>query len=124
MLPRIGFPIVDVTDVAEMHLRAVERPETAGKRYIAAEKFLWFRDIAEAIKAEYPDRKVVTREAPDLMVRALSLFDPAIRSVVPSLGKRRDMANGRAREEMGIDFTPASESVRRSARFLVEQAGL
>lgn len=63
MLPRIGFPIVDVTDVAEMHLRAVERPETAGKRYIAAEEFLWFRDIAEAIKAEYPGRKVVTREA-------------------------------------------------------------
>ncbi|WP_084864049.1 NAD-dependent epimerase/dehydratase family protein [Salibaculum halophilum] len=124
MLPRIGFPIVNVTDVAEMHLRAVDWPETAGKRYIAAEEFLWFRDIAEAIKAEYPGRKVVTREAPDLVVRALAVFDPAIRTVLPSLGKRRDVSAARARDEMGIAFTPAAESVRRSARFLVEKAGL
>lgn len=36
MLPPTGLPVVDVRDVAEMHLRALQRPETEGRRYIAA----------------------------------------------------------------------------------------
>lgn len=120
MLPNFGFGIVDVRDVAEMHLRALERPETAGRRYIAADRFLWFKDIAEIIAALYPDRRITRRVAPDFVVRALALFDPAIRSILPSLGRRDEVSNARARGEMGMSFLNAGDSVRDTARFLVE----
>jgi dihydroflavonol-4-reductase len=120
MLPNFGFGIVDVRDVAEMHLRALERPETAGRRYIAADRFLWFKDIAEIIAALYPHRRITRRVAPDFVVRALALFDPSIRSILPSLGRRDEISNLRARSEMGINFVNAGDSIRDTARFLVE----
>ena len=120
MLPNFGFGIVDVRDVAEMHLRALERPETAGRRYIAADRFLWFKDIAAIIAAEYPDRRITRHVAPNFVLRALSLFDPAIRSILPGLGRRDEISNLRARSEMGINFIDAADSIRDTARFLVE----
>lgn len=36
--PHIGFPIVDVRDVASAHLAAMTRPDAAGKRFICTEK--------------------------------------------------------------------------------------
>ncbi|MBI1220849.1 MAG: NAD-dependent epimerase/dehydratase family protein [Rhodobacteraceae bacterium] len=120
MLPNFGFGIVDVRDVAEMHLRALERPETSGRRYIAADRFLWFKDIAEIIAALYPYRRITRRVAPDFVVRALSLFDPSIRTILPGLGRRDELSNARARGEMGMNFLNAADSIRDTARFLVE----
>ena len=120
-VPRIGFPIVDVRDVATMHLRALQQPETAGKRYIAVDRFMWFEDIAKTLAATYPDRKIVTRVAPTLLLRVMALFDPAIRSILPMLGKREEVSNARARRELGIAFTPAPDSVRETAQVLIKQ---
>ncbi|GHD98378.1 dihydrokaempferol 4-reductase [Defluviimonas sp. 20V17] len=121
MVPRIGFAVVDVRDVAEMHLRAVERPDTTGRRYIAADRALWFAQMAAALKDAFPDRKIATRTAPDLLMRALGLFDPAIRSILPQLGRLDAVSNARARQEMGMTFLPAEQSLVDTARYLVDQ---
>ncbi|MDA3889518.1 MAG: NAD-dependent epimerase/dehydratase family protein [Allgaiera sp.] len=121
MVPRIGFAVVDVRDVAEMHLRAVERPDTTGRRYIAADRALWFAQMAAALKGAFPDRKIATRTAPDLLMRALGLFDPAIRSILPQLGRMDAVSNARARDEMGMTFLSAEQSLVDTARYLVDQ---
>lgn len=110
MVPRIGFSVVDVRDIAEMHLRAFERDAAHGQRFIGAERFMWFQDIARVLKAAYPDRRIPTRQAPDFLVRALALFDPSVRSVVPILGRREEFSNARAREVLGIDFIPGPDA--------------
>ena len=120
MLPRFSLPVVDVRDVAEAHVRAMERPETAGKRFLVADETLWFSDIAKAVKAAFPDRKVVTREAPNFFIRFLALFDDEIKSIVPELGRKREVSSAQAREVLGIDFLPAADSVTDTARWLVE----
>lgn len=121
MLPRMGFPVVDVRDVATMHTRALERPETAGQRYLAADRFQWFVDLGQVLKAAYPDRKIVTRQAPDIIVRMLALFDPAIRSIIPDLGIERPVSNARARDEMDMHFVPAEQSIRDTAAYLLRE---
>lgn len=120
--PNFGFPVVDVEDVARMHVRALERPQTAGKRYIGGDEFVWFPQMAQIVKDAMPERRIVTRRAPDFLIRMLSLFDKEARTILASLGIRDEVSAQRAREDLGIAFKPAAESVRATARFLVENA--
>jgi dihydroflavonol-4-reductase len=121
MLPRLGFACADVGDIAEMHVRALDRPETVGQRLIGTGGFLWFTEMAEAVAGAFPDRRVTTRQAPDLMIRAIGLFDPTVRSIVPGLGIRREFDTTPARDLLGMSFRDPRESVIDSARWLVDQ---
>lgn len=120
MLPLIGFPVVDVQDVAEMHLRALERDETAGKRFIAANGSLSMVQMGRLLKAAYPTRRIPTRQAPALLLRAMALVDPAVRGILPSLGRIGQVSNQRAVAEMGMDFTAPEAALRASADWLVK----
>ncbi len=124
LLPHLGFTLVDVRDVALMHLRALERPETAGKRYIGATESLWFTEIGAALKAAHPSRRIPTRQSPDILIRLLGLFDPSVRAIVPSLGKIDRADNTAARRDLGIDFIPAPQSLAATADFLIEHAAV
>jgi dihydroflavonol-4-reductase len=120
MMPPIGFPLVDVRDVAEMHLRALQRPATIGRRYIAAAGSMAMVDMGRALKAAYPTRRFPTREAPQAVVRLLALFDPAIRSILPKLGHLERVSNARAVKEMGMEFIAPKAALLASADWLVK----
>lgn len=120
-VPRICFTSVDVRDVAELHLRVLEEPDTVGKRYLAVADTLWLKQIAEAILEEAPafSRKVKARELPDWMVRVVALFDATVRSSLPELGHYREADNLPALA-LGWEPRSAAESVRDTARSLIE----
>ncbi|MCE8006767.1 NAD-dependent epimerase/dehydratase family protein [Aestuariivita sp.] len=120
MVPRVGFPCVDVRDVALMHLRAMERPESIGKRYIGVDRFLWLRDMALILKAQHPNRKISTRQAPNPLVRFLSLFDPSIRTILPNLGRRDHISGAAAEADLGLNFRNVEIAIRETGAFLVE----
>lgn len=120
MVPNFAFPLVDVRDVALMHLRALERPETAGRRYLAADEPISMPDMGRILKAVYPARRIATMAAPSLILRGLALFDPEVRSILPKIGKVERVSNARARVEMGITFIPAAEALKASAASLIE----
>lgn len=58
LLPKFGFEIVDVRDLAQLHRLAIENDAAIGKRLIAANGFLWFREIAAILHGEYPGQRV------------------------------------------------------------------
>ncbi len=119
MLPRLGLPVVDVRDVAEMHLRALQRPKTAGGRYPATAGSIWFVEMSRRLKAEYPARRMATREAPKLLLRAIALFDPEVKSILPDLGHLYRVSNRRAAEDMGMSFIPPEQALLATAEYLV-----
>jgi dihydroflavonol-4-reductase len=119
MLPSIGFPTVDVRDVAEMHLRALLRPETTGRRYLASSGSMAMVDMGRALKAAYPTRRIPTREAPAFLLRFLALFDPQIRSILPKIGHLERVSNARAVKEMGMEFIAPKAALLASADWLV-----
>jgi dihydroflavonol-4-reductase len=123
MQPDIGFGVVDVADVSAMHVRALERPETAGRRYIASGESVTLPEIARHLKTRYPDRRIATRVAPGFVLRALSLVDPSIRTVLPALGILPRFDNARARDDLGIDFTDWRTAVDRAAEAVVALKG-
>ncbi|MEO0991653.1 MAG: aldehyde reductase [Pseudomonadota bacterium] len=118
MLPDVGFPVVDVKDVSAMHLKALDDPNTVGKRFIASAGFATFPEIADVLRGAFPTRKIAKSVAPKIVLRILSLFDPSIRTILPTVGLRLTIDNALARDEMGMDFVPWKESVLESARFL------
>ncbi len=120
MLPSLGFPIVDVRDVAEMHLRALQRPETEGRRYIAASGTMAFVDMGRTLKAAYPTRRIPTRQAPNALVRFLSLFDASIKSILPKLGHMERVSNARAVQEMQMEFIAPKAALLASADWLAK----
>ena len=98
-VPRLGFSLVDVRDVADLELKAMTAPEAGGERFIAATQFLWMAEIGAVLRERLGEAasKVPTRTVPNLLVRGMALFDPGIRSVVGGLGKRTELSSEKAR---------------------------
>ena len=119
MLPGFGLPVVDVRDVATAHVRALDRPDSVGQRIPLGGQFLWLTEMAQVLAQAYPDRRIVTRRAPDLVVRGLALFDPAIRSILPKLGQRAEMSDAQARTLLGLEQRPAAQALRDGADALI-----
>lgn len=119
MLPRIGFPVVDVRDVALAHVRALDRPEAEGQRIIASSGSLWLPDWGRILKAEWPDRRIPTRTAPKALLRILALFDAEIRAALPSVGHMEEVSAEKARRLLGIDFIPPNAALIAAGRALV-----
>ena len=120
VLARIGFTMVDVRDIAQMHLRALERPESIGHRFVGADRFFWFSDLAKRLKARFPDRKIATRTAPDLMIKLMARFDPALRPATGMLGKSDPISSKAAQSVLGIDFHDAGAAFEAAAQHMVD----
>lgn len=120
-LPRLGFCLVDVRDVADLHVRAMTAPEAAGQRFIAARDFAWMADLAALLRASLGDAagKVPTRRVPDFVLRLAALFDKSLASVTPRLGEKRVFNSAKAQRELGWRPRPVEEAVLDCARSLI-----
>lgn len=120
-LPNIGFGIVDVRDVADLHWRALNAPGMAGERFIACGGFLWLREIAAILRAELGDeaRKVPTLTLPDWSVRLLAKFSPLVRNAASELGTARHQDSSHARAVLGWVPRAPREAIVKTARDLM-----
>lgn len=120
-VPRIGFSFVDVRDVVDLHLLAMTAPEAGGERFIAVTEFLWMKQVAEILRERLGESaaKVPTRAVPDLLVRAMALFDPGVRSVLGQLGKRSELSSEKARNVLGWSPRPIEETLVETAQSLL-----
>jgi nucleoside-diphosphate-sugar epimerase len=121
--PRIGFEIVDVRDLADVHIRAMTSPDAAGQRFLATGEFLWMQDMAAALRAELGDAaaKVPTKNLPNVAVRLAAVFDSSLREVMPALGRRHRHSIDKARRLLDWQPRPAAETVVACARSLIER---
>jgi nucleoside-diphosphate-sugar epimerase len=102
--PRLYFGIVDVRDVADLHLRAMTHPGAKGERFLAvAGDFMSILEMAKALKARLgvAARRVPTLQLPNWLVRLAAMRDPAVRQIVPELGKAKNATNEKARRVLG-----------------------
>jgi dihydroflavonol-4-reductase len=121
-LPDAGFGVVDVRDVADLHVRALNGDNMAGERFIASGPFMKLRDIAEVLRSRLgvEARKVTTRNLPDLLVRVAALFNPLAKAVVGELGSVRNQDASHAKAVLGWVPRPAEESIVDTARSLID----
>jgi nucleoside-diphosphate-sugar epimerase len=119
-VPRIGLEVVDVRDVADIHLRAMASPLAAGQRFLATGELLWMPDMARLLRNELGGAasRVPTRTVPDPVVRLMARRRPELRGVLPGLGRRNRHSTAKARTMLGWQPRPASEAVLACARSL------
>jgi nucleoside-diphosphate-sugar epimerase len=121
-LPRVAFGIVDVRDVADLHVRAMTAPAAAGERFLAvAGDFMTVAEIAALLRGRMGDdaRKVPTRMLPNWLVRVVSVFDSSVRQITPELGKVKRASNAKAKRELGWDPRCNEEAIVASAESLL-----
>ncbi|MFJ5985529.1 NAD-dependent epimerase/dehydratase family protein [Lentzea sp. NPDC092896] len=103
-VPRVGLNIVDVRDVADLHIRAMTAPDAAGERFIAVSEFMWMADVARSLDAP-------SRELPNFVVRAASLVAKDMRPLVPMLGRGYSYSHAKASSMLGWAPRPARDTV-------------
>ena len=102
--PRLYFGVVDVRDVADLHLRAMTHPAAKGERFLAiAGDIMSIVDIAKVLKSRMgaSARRVPTRQLPNWLVRIAAMRDPAVKQVLPELGKMKNATGEKARRMLG-----------------------
>ena len=119
MLPNISFSLVHVRDVAKMHILALKNEAAIGQRFIASSSAMSFVEIAKLLKANFPAKKIKTLQAPNFIIRVLSLLDADIKAVLPLLGDRTPVNASKAKSILGVNFVSAEETVLETANFLI-----
>ncbi|HEY0145510.1 MAG TPA: NAD-dependent epimerase/dehydratase family protein, partial [Methylovirgula sp.] len=123
--PRLGFGVVDVRDVADIHIRAMTAPEAAGQRYLAISEWLWMKQMAEIGRSGLGSRaKVPTRQMPDFVLRLISIFDRPLRFIIPALGKKHANTSAKAQAVLGWKPRPVRETIVDCAESLIAKGAV
>jgi nucleoside-diphosphate-sugar epimerase len=125
VVPRFGFAIVDVRDLADLHIRAMTSPAAAGERFIGAGEFMWLPEIAQTLRSRLGRHaaRVPTRGVPDALVRVLARFVPALRTLTPLLGRELAFSPAKAQRLLGFAPRPARTTIVECAESLCAIAG-
>ncbi len=119
--PNIGVCVVDVRDVAELHVRAMIAPEAAGERFVASGKFMWMHEITALLRERLGVRgdKAPTKRVPDIAVRVGALFNAQLKPVAQLLGRRVRYSSAKAERVLGWRMRPETETLVECAESLL-----
>jgi len=119
-LPSNGFSIVDVRDVADMHVAALEKSEAIGQRYLATAEYMPFPEVAKVVQELYPERKIVNREAPDWIIKLVAMFGGPARQIINDIGNVKIFDGSKGEALMGHKYIPARQSIKDTAETVIK----
>lgn len=120
--PKIHFGLVDVRDVADLHLRAMTDPAANGERFLAiAGAAASLLDIATVLRTRMGEggRRAPRREMPNWLSRGLALVIPQMREIVPFLGRYAEASGDKARQLLGWSPRSNEEAIVATAESLL-----
>lgn len=123
MCPDIGFGIIDVRDVADLHYRALTAPGIRDERYICSGPFLKMIDVANLLRANMDEqaRKVPGRKMPDWLLKLFALVRPELKQLVAELGNVRGGDSSHAMKSLGWTMRTPEEAILATAHSLIER---
>jgi len=113
-LPRVTFGVVDVRDVAALHLLAMSRPEAAGERFIAISgDVIGAQELALLIRGHLgpSGKRINTKPMPDWVLRMLAPFSRTVRSGAADVGVVRRASAEKARRTLGWEPLPRDRTI-------------
>ncbi len=110
-LARIGFAISDVRDVAAMHVAALEKPESIGQRYLCTGPYMTFAQVADVLRAAYPDYPVTRKVIPDWIIRIISALGGPTRQIINDLGNEKHFDGSKGEVLLGRAYRSNEEAI-------------
>jgi len=120
-LPPVRLQMVDVRDLARLHVDALLSPAAEGQRYIAMGESYSFREVAVVLREEFGPAaaKVQTREMPAWLLRLAGLFSAQARQGAALLDTRGTMSASKAHDELDWQTRSVRQSIIDTARSLL-----
>lgn len=115
MIPDMSFGMVDVRDVARLHVKAMTAASAAGKRFIAATAEPIEMATAASVLKKAGYAKVPSRRAPTFLLKMMSLFDREAKGMIPFVGKKASFDNSATFEVLEWKPTAMETSLREMA---------
>ena len=119
-MPSNGFAIIDVRDVADLHVAALENPAAIGQRYLATSDYTPFPDVAKILRAAYPDRKVTMNTVPDWLIRILARLGGPTRQIINDIGNEKHYDPTKSETLLGRKFISPRESILATAESVIK----
>ena len=119
---KLSFGVVDVRDVADLHIRAMTNPAAKGERFLAvAGEVTSIVEIAKLLKARLGEaaKRVPTRQLPNWVLRLAALRDPSLKLILPELGNVKRISNAKAKRVLGWAPRSNEEAIVATAESLV-----
>ena len=110
-LPKVSMPLVDVRDVAELHVLALTAPHAAGQRFIAtAGAPVSLQEMARILRDRL-GAKVPSLSLPDWLIRLAARRMPELGDLVPRLEVIKQPSSAKAKTELGWRPRPVGDSL-------------
>lgn len=119
-VPGISMAIVDVRDVAALHLAAMTDPAAGGQRCVAAVETVSMAQLGQMLKPAFPNRRIPTRTLPDWLMRLVGLFDRDVGDNLNELGTPKRFNAHRAPTRLGRPLISAQQAAIATGKSLVE----
>ncbi|MFD2239046.1 SDR family oxidoreductase [Aureimonas populi] len=121
LVPAARFGVVDVRDVAQAHVAAMERPEAAGRRFILTAGQRTLREIADALGNAFPEfrPRLPRATVPNALIEFAAKVSRRAGTLASELDQRRTLDTTAAREGLGMDFRSPEEAIRAMAESLL-----
>ena len=114
--PPLKHGVVDVRDVAKMHIAALENDESIGKRMIVTENTYWVKELCEMLNKH--GHQAPTFTPPVFLVKFLANFDKTIKPIKPLLGVDVNFNTETAKSVLGYNPIPIEETIKDTCDFL------
>lgn len=110
-VPELRFGFVDVRDVADAHILALEN-EKAGGRHILVERTMSILDFANLIRQKYGDKyKLPKSNTPKFMLYLVGwMFGFNARFIKRNVGHPLSFNAEKSKKELGLRYTPMERS--------------
>jgi nucleoside-diphosphate-sugar epimerase len=110
-VPELHYPVADVRDVADAHIRAGKNPSAKGRYIIAGDHSICLLDMADYVRPIHRSpRDLPTRNLPKFLVYAAGPFiGLSMKWVARNIGIRYKVNNNKSILELGISYRPAEQ---------------
>jgi nucleoside-diphosphate-sugar epimerase len=100
LVPNIPLNVVDVRDVADLHIRAMTNPAASGQRFIAtADGQITLPEIAALLKSRMPEvaGNVSLKKLPNFIIKIGAFFNARAKEGRVFLNMNRNVSNAKAK---------------------------
>lgn len=120
-LPDVGFGVVDVRDVAALHIVAMTHERAAGQRFIASAGFVNIRHMARTLRDQLGPSaaRVPSHFIPTWLLKSVGTRVPSLAAWTADVGKRREPATGKATRVLGWRPRLVEQTIVDTARSLM-----